>query len=81
MARPFFDIENGSVHRDGTGSGCPGPDEVRTIAVRTPTGIAAEQLARHDRQRVAVTVRGAAAASVLAMTLTPTTAWSNRAEA
>ncbi len=81
MARYFFEIENGGIHRDETGSECRDLDEVRTIAVRTLTGIAAEELAHHDRHRVAVAVRDATGASVLDMTLTLTTAWSNRAGA
>lgn len=78
MARYFFDIKNGGQHRDDTGAECRDLDEVRAIAVRTLIGIAAEEAALHDRQTVVVSVRDAAGASLLDMTLTLATAWSNR---
>ena len=81
MARYFFEIENGGLHKDETGTECRDLDEVRAIAVRTLTGIAGEESVAHDRHTIAVVVRDATGASVLDATLTLTTAWSNRAEA
>jgi len=81
LARYFFEIENGGLHRDDTGAECRDLDEVRAIAVRTLTGIAAEEAILHDRHTIAVAVRDAAGISVLDVTLTLTAAWSRRAEA
>ncbi len=81
LPRYYFDIENGSPQRDETGSECRDLEEVRAIAVRTLTGIAAEDLASHDRHRVSVAVRDSTGAAVLDMTLALTTAWSDRARA
>ena len=81
MARYFFAIENGGLHKDETGSECRDLDEVRAIAVRTLTGIAAEEAAHHDRHTVAIAVHDAAGTCVLDVTLTLTTSWANRAEA
>lgn len=81
MARYFFEIENGGLHKDETGTECRDLDEVRAIAVRTLTGIAGEESVVDDRHTIALVVRDATGASVLDATLTLTTVWSNAPEA
>lgn len=78
MTRYFFEIENGTVEHDDTGTECRDLDEVRAIAVRTLTGVAGEEAALEDRFTATVVARDGAGHPVLAATLTLTGTWLDR---
>lgn len=75
MPRYFFDIEDGELLRDETGTECTGLDEARKAAMQILPEIARYEAAEGDRHTFTVIVRDAERQPVFATTLNLTGLW------